>query len=152
MSQIKINADQREALGEALGVLGWIGNAIDEIPLTANQRDRLKDHLSTVHQRAQDAVGVDVRGRCEGCEALLVVGDLVHGTEEGDNLCEDCAPTVGDVLRQYKEILERIDAGGIDAIVAAKEAEDVDDLRERFTLLSAYSPEDLAKKALTELT
>jgi hypothetical protein len=43
---------------------------------------------------------------CEGCERLLIPGDLVHTTSDGPVFCERCAPTYGDILREYQQAEE----------------------------------------------
>lgn len=145
MSTIKITKQQRQDLGDLLNHLYIIGGRVDEIPLRAGDRRAFVNDLEAAGFLAQSLLGVEVRGRCEGCSTTLMVGDLVHHTEEDGRLCDDCAPTNGDVLDQYRATIANIDSGA-DIITNA------DDLRERLQLLSAYSPEDLAKKALTELT
>lgn len=145
MTQMKITDQQRDALNEIRRSIDSMLTTLDEIPLTNRTRTHLLSHIEAIDNLSQEIAGAEVHGRCEGCETLLVVGDLVHATEDAGNLCEECAPTNGDVLKQYEQILAQPDDGAASGI-------DIDDLRERFVLLSAYSPEDLAKKALTELT
>lgn len=65
-----------------------------------------------------EKAGVEIIGTCEGCECLLLEGDQGHTCSDGPTLCENCAPTYGDVKRQAQE---RLAEGDEDAreIVAA---------------------------------
>lgn len=141
----KITEDQREALDGVLTNLDVLHELLEAVPMLHVQWNAITQSREAIEGHAMDAIGIQRWERCEECEELIVAGDLVHETEEGCYLCEACAPTTGEVLRQYEEILGQPDDGAASGI-------DIGDLRERTNLLKAYSPEDLARKALAELT
>lgn len=58
------------------------------------------DMMALLAQMAADHTDLDV---CEGCSKPLAPGDLGHRCSDGPVLCEDCAPTWGEVLHQYVE-------------------------------------------------
>lgn len=71
-------------------------------------RDRLKpfeEKLAQLDERAAIALeeyGLDQMERCH-CGALLIEGDLGCHTEEGEYLCEACAPTWAELAKSIEE-------------------------------------------------
>lgn len=101
--------------------------------MTEEQRAGLRDALASVRARratlaysirsvtdqiagcdelmemiAQASVGISVEqiGECEGCNAVLLPGDLISTTSEDCELCESCAPTWADLIQQVNQLTD----------------------------------------------
>lgn len=73
----------------------------------------LNDALTELHgqrEQLQDVFEADVHCNCEGCGALILVGDRSHVCRDNEcSLCEACAPTWREVRTQWIEILAQAD-------------------------------------------
>lgn len=97
--------EQREALKEKL-------QAIDKArePLRALMKPLQESMaaLDALHDAAVEEAGVELLDEiCEGCECILVVGDIGHRAADGPVMCVACSPTYADVLAQYEEADDR---------------------------------------------
>lgn len=135
----KISDEQREALDKMLAANA---EATDAITDAMEPFKVALEALGAVHFAIEEQFGVETRGHCEFCTRLLIVGDLVHRGDDGD-LCEDCAPTYADVMRQYEEIV----AAGDDGQDPERYQEIVADLEQ----LRARPPEELNRKNIHAL-
>ncbi|MFN3624402.1 MAG: hypothetical protein ACK4TP_10105 [Hyphomicrobium sp.] len=62
-------------------------------------------NVESIRAQTLERYGIedDPVGHCEGCEMLLLPGDLGHRCGDGPVLCADCAPTWGDLKKQITE-------------------------------------------------
>lgn len=97
--------EARERLKDKLDA---IHKARQPIQLARQPLDDALKALDELHDAAVEEAGVELLDEiCEGCEMMLIVGDLGHRAADGPVMCEACAPTYADVLAQYEEAESR---------------------------------------------
>jgi hypothetical protein len=97
--------EQREALKEKLAA---IDDARAPIRALMEPLKKAMAAIDGLHDLAVEEAGVELLGEiCEGCDRMLVVGDLGHRAADGPVMCEACSPTYADVLAQYEETEDR---------------------------------------------
>lgn len=92
--------DQREALKERLASLDKARRPL------LKAREPLDEAIHAIDEMADEAeadAGVEIVGNCEGCQRMLIVGDLAHQCADGPLFCETCAPTWNDLAAQYTD-------------------------------------------------
>lgn len=96
-----LSDDAREALKEKLAA---IHKARRPLLVARQPLDDALRALDELHDAAVEEAGVElIEEACEGCDILLVVGDLGHRCADGPVLCEAHAPTWRDLLNQYQQ-------------------------------------------------
>lgn len=96
-----LSADAREKLKDKLDAIHLARKPIQEVRKPFDDALRAIDAL---HDAAVEEAGVELLDDiCEGCECILVVGDLGHRCGDGPVLCEACAPTWNDMAAQCRE-------------------------------------------------
>jgi hypothetical protein len=97
--------NEREALSRKLKRIGEMQSNIREHMKPFELTLRL---LGEMADEALEAAGItDEASNCEGCERLLIPGDLVHTFSDGPIFCEACAPTYGDIVKEYEATSEQ---------------------------------------------
>lgn len=92
--------DERVKLAEELGALS---KAQESIRAARKPFDDAIAAIEEVYENLLYKHEVEIAGSCEGCDRLLFVGEMGHRCEDGPLLCEEHAPTYGDVKRQWEE-------------------------------------------------
>jgi hypothetical protein len=94
------NAD-RERLKEKLAE---IDKAREPIRMLMKPLREAMEAIDALHDAAVEEAGVELLDEvCEGCERILIVGDLGHRAADGPVMCEACSPTYADILSQYED-------------------------------------------------
>ena len=111
--------DQRVALRAVLDEFDKADRAIDAAmaPFRTAQ-----SAITEARETFLEQHGAEVRGSCEGCSAILLVGDTGHVCVDDELLCESCAPTYGDISKQMNEAPDSIALADRDAALEAVDA------------------------------
>lgn len=93
--------EQREQLKEKLDA---IDKAREPLRVLLKPLQEAMAAIDALHDAAVEEAGVELLDEiCEGCECLLIAGDLGHRCDDGPVTCEACSPTWNDVAQQYRE-------------------------------------------------
>lgn len=72
-------------------------------PLYARPTGMFNDHLPDGQKRFTP-IEKELRGNCEDCDCKIFVGDMGYAYMDGEPIvCEDCAPTVGETLKEMRD-------------------------------------------------
>lgn len=91
----------RDDLAGALENIQELGTHLAGIPMTKSQRHEIDRSLDAI----QDHLGLydGEFWTCDGCNALLLAGDMAMQDEEGETTrCEECAESYADLAKAAK--------------------------------------------------
>ncbi len=59
--------------------------------------------IETAAEALKEGFGKDFLTTCEGCSAILMIGDEGQRCVNGESLCKECAASWGDIKKQWDE-------------------------------------------------
>ena len=101
-------AEIESRLAEFAQLREAVATATKPISALLDPLHRLSDLLESLQDELLERYSTSYVGKCEFCNKILLAGDRGHSCEEG-YLCEECAPTWGELKQQYSEAGEFCD-------------------------------------------